>query len=364
VTRGELRPYHRIMPWTPHDRPHDRQADDARSRPAPIPSGGDEPIVPPGSLDAVRLDDAIARLTESILTDRRTHCLATSALPDRTEVVAALDRLGWLMYPGLLGPRGVSATSMRNHVTELVGEITARLRPQVAASLRYAKHLELSDPHDAEQCAECDRRAGELLGTFVSLLPNIRRMLSLDVQAAYDGDPAAHHTDEIVICYPGLRALTVHRISHALHRLGVPLIPRIMSEHAHSLTGIDIHPGASIGRSFFIDHGTGVVIGETTVIGDHCRVYQGVTLGAAFFEKDEQGRMRRGLKRHPTLEDHVTVYASATILGGTTVIGAGSQINGGVFLTTSVPPGHVVRAPRVELTLRSNPDMPPSMYAI
>jgi len=137
-----------------------------------------------------------------------------------------------------------------------------------------------------------------------------------------------------------------------------------MAERAHSLTGIDIHPGARIGRSFFIDHGTGVVIGETTVIGDHCRLYQGVTLGAAAFEKDELGKMVRGTRRHPALEDHVIVYAGATILGGSTVIGAGSVINGGVFLTTSVPPGHVVRAPRVDVTLRSNPELPPAMFAI
>jgi serine O-acetyltransferase len=320
--------------------------------------------VTPGSFDPARLDDSIGRLTESILADPRTHCFNASALPDRAEVIAALDRLGWLMFPGLLGPRGVTAEGMRDHVIASVEDVAIRLQPQIAAALRYAKHADVGNPRDAERCAECDARATELFGTFVSLLPQIRRLLSLDVQAAFDGDPAARHTDEIVVCYPGIRALTVHRLSHALHRLGVPLLPRIMSEHSHSQTGIDIHPGANIGRSFFLDHGTGVVIGETAIIGDHCRIYQGVTLGAAFFEKDEHGYMRRGTKRHPTLEDHVTVYAGATILGGNTVIGAGSQINGGVFLTTSVPPGHVVRAPRIELTLRSNPDMPPSMYAI
>lgn len=345
------------MPWTPNE----TSSGSARHE-----SRGDsyEPIVVPGGLDAIRHDDAIARLTESILADRRTHTLHASALPDRAEVITILDRLGWLMFPGLLGPRQLTPETMRDHVASLVDDIVTRLRPQVAAALRYAEHLEVADPRDAEGCAVCAERAQEIATGFISMLTEIRRMLSLDVQAAFDGDPAARHTDEIVICYPGIQALTVHRLAHALHRLGVPLLPRIMSEHAHSRTGIDIHPGARLGRSFFIDHGTGVVIGETTVIGDHCRVYQGVTLGAAFFERDDQGRMRRGAKRHPTLEDHVTVYAGATILGGTTVIGAGSQINGGVFLTTSVPPGHVVRAPRFDLTLRSNPDMPPPMYAI
>ncbi|MCI0436601.1 MAG: serine acetyltransferase, partial [Gemmatimonadetes bacterium] len=163
---------------------------------------------------------------------------------------------------------------------------------------------------------------------------------------------------------PGLRALAVHRLAHELHRLRVPLVPRIMAECAHSQTGIDIHPGARIGESFFLDHGTGVVIGETSVIGDHCRIYQGVTLGARGFPRDERGRLVRGAKRHPTLEDHVTIFAGATILGGDTVIGAGSVINGGVFVTSSVPPGHIVRAPRAELTLRNNPDLPPPMYAI
>ena len=189
-------------------------------------------------------------------------------------------------------------------------------------------------------------------------------MLSLDVQAAYDGDPAARNTAEVIACFPGIRALMVHRMVHELHRMDVPLIPRMLSEHIHSQTGIDIHPGARIGQSFFIDHGTGVVIGETTVIGDHCKVYHGVTLGAKSFKQDERGRLMRGTKRHPTLEDHVTVYAGASILGGDTVIGAGSVVSGGVFLTESVPPGHMVHGHKTSLTLRSNPQMPPTNFNI
>ncbi|MCA9290901.1 MAG: hypothetical protein KDA25_07220, partial [Phycisphaerales bacterium] len=249
-------------------------------------------------------------------------------------------------------------------VERVLADLSPRLFDQVTGALRYERQIERSNPAFDDVCAECDRRAHQVVTMFVGALPGVRARLSLDVQAAYDGDPAARHTDETIFCYPGLRAITVHRLAHELDKLAVPLVPRIMSEHAHTLTGIDIHPGARIGRSFFIDHGTGVVIGETTVIGDHCTIYQGVTLGAKSLPKDETGRVRRGVKRHPTLEDHVTVYAAATILGGDTVIGAGSVINGGVFLTHSVPPGHVVRAPLPDLTLRKNREMPPISYTI
>ncbi len=188
---------------------------------------------------------------------------------------------------------------------------------------------------------------------FFAGIPSIAQMLSRDVQAAFRGDPAAQHALEIVVCYPGIRALLVHRFAHALDRLGVPLLPRMMAEHAHRETGIDIHPSALIGEELFIDHGTGVVIGQTAVIGARCRIYQGVTLGAKSFDREPDGSLRRGYKRHPTLEDDVTVYAGATILGGDTVIGRGSVVAGGVFLTKSVPPGHVVTGPKLELRMIS-----------
>ena len=184
-------------------------------------------------------------------------------------------------------------------------------------------------------------------------MPEVRRRLLLDEQAAFGGDPAAQHIDEAILCHPGIRALAVYRFAHALHRLGVPLLPRMMTEDAHSTTGIDIHPGARIGEAFFIDHGSGVVIGETAVVGDRCTVYQGVTLGAANFEHNPDGTIIRGMKRHPTLEDDVTVYAGATILGGSTIIGNGSIVNGGVFLTRSVPANSIVQGPRLEIHLRS-----------
>jgi len=177
---------------------------------------------------------------------------------------------------------------------------------------------------------------------FLRALPELRTVVAEDVEAAYMGDPAAKSFAEIILSYPSIKAVTIQRLAHVLHTLGVPLLPRIMTEHAHQATGIDIHPGAEIGRSFFIDHGTGVVVGETTRIGDHVKLYQGVTLGALSFSLDEQGNMIRGQKRHPTIEDDVTIYAEATILGGETVIGKGSVIGGNVWLTSSVPPGSKV----------------------
>ena len=198
--------------------------------------------------------------------------------------------------------------------------------------------------------ARDDRSAGD---AFFARIPAISERLAADVRAAFDGDPAARNDLEIVVCYPGIRALLVHRFAHELDALGVPLLPRMMSEHAHRETGIDIHPRATIGDALFIDHGTGVVVGETATIGNRCRIYQGVTLGAKNFDREPDGSMRRGYKRHPTLEDDVVVYAGATILGGDTVIGKGSVIAGGVFLTKSVPPGHVVTGPKLELRMIS-----------
>ncbi len=188
---------------------------------------------------------------------------------------------------------------------------------------------------------------------FLTAVPAIASRLESDVHAAYRGDPAAQNELEIMVCYPGVRALFVHRFAHLLDSLGVPLLPRMMSEHAHRETGIDIHPSARIGDELFIDHGTGVVIGQTAVIGDRCRIYQGVTLGAKNFEREPDGSLRRGYRRHPTLEDDVTVYAGATILGGDTVIGRGAVVAGGVFLTQSVPAGHLVTGPKLQLRVLS-----------
>ena len=218
---------------------------------------------------------------------------------------------------------------------------------QVRRGLSLA--CEHGDAIASGDCASCDRRAAEVTEAVVARLPAIRTMLEADLQAAYDNDPAARYLDETLFCYPGIVAITQHRIAHALHKLSVPLIPRIMSELAHASTGIDIHPGADIGASFFIDHGTGVVIGETCAIGQRVRLYQGVTLGARGFLADEDGRLVKGLPRHPTVEDDVVIYAGATILGRIT-IGKGATIGGNVWLTRSVPPGARVTQAQVRET--------------
>ena len=208
------------------------------------------------------------------------------------------------------------------------GDLTARgAVGEIAADLQ--KEIALLCP---------GRDAKEIVDDFVAALPEVRRLVETDVQAAYDGDPAATSRMEVVMAYPGLYAVTIHRLAHVLYKLKVPIIPRVMSELAHSKTGIDIHPGATIGERFFIDHGTGVVIGETTVIGRNVRLYQGVTLGGLSFDKDANGAIVKGLKRHPNIEDNVVIYANATILGGDTTIGHDSEIGGNVWIKESVPP--------------------------
>ena len=208
------------------------------------------------------------------------------------------------------------------------GDLTARgAVGEIAADLQ--KEIVLLCP---------GRDAKEIVDEFVAALPDVRRLVDTDVQAAYDGDPAATSRMEVVMAYPGLYAVTIHRLAHVLYKLKVPIIPRVMSELAHSKTGIDIHPGATIGERFFIDHGTGVVIGETTIIGRNVRLYQGVTLGGLSFDKDANGALVKGLKRHPNIEDNVVIYANATILGGDTTIGHDSEIGGNVWIKESVPP--------------------------
>ena len=254
-------------------------------------------------------------------------------LPGRRAMVATLRALLSALFPGCLTYEPI------DH--EDLGAVRARLRAiaealtdQVARIEAY-RVLERSRPEGFDARA----RAEAVTRTLFARLPEIRSLLQDDVLAAYEGDPAAHSNMEIVMAYPGLMAVATHRVAHVLYEEGVHLIPRVWSEYAHSRTGIDIHPGATIGRGFFIDHGTGVVIGETCVIGRHVKLYQGVTLGARSFRKDSEGRLVKGIKRHPNVEDDVVIYANATILGGDTVIGKGSVIGGNVWLAHSVPPG-------------------------
>ena len=254
-------------------------------------------------------------------------------LPGRRAMVATLRALLSALFPGCLTYEPI------DH--EDLGAVRARLRAiaealtdQVARIEAY-RVLERSRPEGFDARA----RAEAVTRTLFARLPEIRALLQDDVLAAYEGDPAAHSNMEIVMAYPGLMAVATHRVAHVLYEEDVHLIPRVWSEYAHSRTGIDIHPGATIGRGFFIDHGTGVVIGETCVIGRHVKLYQGVTLGARSFRKDSEGRLVKGIKRHPNVEDDVVIYANATILGGDTVIGKGSVIGGNVWLAHSVPPG-------------------------
>jgi serine O-acetyltransferase len=276
---------------------------------------------------------AASELVESYSREEvKIHHLDRRPLPSRREVIHALDALQELLFPGYTGAQGLTGTSLRLRVESRITWLHETLTEQISRAANHGHLLEGDYPVVEGEAAECAEE-------YLSRLPRLREILASDVSAAYDGDPAAACLDEIIFSYPGLYAVMVYRLAHELHMLGVPLIPRIMTEHAHHRTGIDIHPGTRIGRRFFIDHGTGVVVGGTAIIGDNVKLYQGVTLGAFSFDKDEEGRLVRHTKRHPTIEDDVVVYAGATILGGETVIGRGSIIGGNVWLTHSVAPG-------------------------
>ena len=253
-------------------------------------------------------------------------------IPSEEKVLEIIHGTRRLLFPGYFNGQALDDNQLQYATGMEVTRLFEILSAEIALSIK----------HDCQRydlvCTHCQERGQEEALNFLRELPEIRKTLTTDVQAAYDGDPAAKNVDEVIISYPGVLAITIHRIAHQLWRQNIPLLPRIMSEHAHSITGIDIHPGATIGQSFFIDHGTGVVIGETTEIGEHVRIYQGVTLGALSLPKDQVEQLRQE-KRHPTIEDDVTIYAGATILGGETVIGRGSVIGGSVWITTSVPPG-------------------------
>jgi serine O-acetyltransferase len=258
-------------------------------------------------------------------------------LPGTGAVISVLERLLAVLYPGCHGQSPVAHETCHLQLKDALSQIAVELCDQTHRAFEYA-----CNRAKCLSCDDCGEKARHAVAAVLDGLPAVRDMLQEDIQAAYEGDPAAMSTMEIVMSYPGLYAITIHRIAHALYKQGVPLIPRVMGEHAHSKTGIDIHPGATIGPGFFIDHGTGVVIGETCVIGRRVKLYQGVTLGALSFAKDASGALIKGTKRHPNVEDNVVIYAGATILGGDTVIGHDSVIGGNVWLIHSVPPGSKV----------------------
>ena len=286
----------------------------------------------PAALEEIA--QALARANTDLLPppERR---LGRNVLPSREALAAILGDLRAALFPAHFGATDTSDAGIRNYVGYRLDTALFELHEQVRRGLLFAC------AHGNGDVETCEQRAVEITRAFALRLPAVRALLGSDARAAYDGDPAATSADEAVFCYPGLSAITHHRIAHELYQLGVPLIARMIAELAHGATGIDIHPGARIGGSFFIDHGTGVVLGETCIIGERVRLYQGVTLGAKSFPTDEQGRAIKGRPRHPIVEDDVTIYAGATILGRIT-IGRGSSIGGNVWLTRSVPPGSFI----------------------
>jgi serine O-acetyltransferase len=280
-----------------------------------------------------KVDRAARALVESYTVEGiKIHHLDRQPLPSHAEIIRVLVTIHELLFPGYIGAQGLTGDSLRVHVEGRMAWLYEVMTEQIKRAICHGHKV------DAEGAA-LERAPMECAADFLAGLPRVRGLLATDVQASYDGDPAAACMDEIIFSYPSIYAVMVYRLAHELYQMGVPLIPRIMTEHAHHRTGIDIHPGTSIGSRFFIDHGTGVVIGGTAIIGNNVKLYQGVTLGAFSFDKDATGKLVRDTKRHPTIEDDVVIYAGATILGGETVIGRGSVIGGNVWLTHSVPPG-------------------------
>jgi serine O-acetyltransferase len=295
-----------------------------------------------------RLPGVIDALVKSIFSEPKMQHLNRVYLPSRIVIVQVIERMRQIIYPGYFGQQGLTSENLAERMGHIVVELSEMLYEQVRFCMRYKQQIPGSDGK-SDECDECDREAAKIVSGFFHRLSAVREILATDVQAAFDNDPAATSTDETIFCYPGLFSITVQRLAHEFYKQEVPLLPRIMTEHAHSLTGIDIHPGAQLGKSFFIDHGTGIVIGETTEIGDNVKIYQGVTLGAV---APAFGQLLRGRKRHPTIQNNVTIYAGATILGGDTVIGEGCTIGGNVFITASVPAHNIVTAEPPKLQYR------------
>jgi serine O-acetyltransferase len=283
------------------------------------------------------MDTPLSPIADALLASYRNDGAVNPAdgqhLPSKESIARVVKQLSTLMFPGFVDAEQVTHDDLEWLAHEVLASLRERLVEEIGRVLRFERQCAT-----VEAAVESERLAIQ----FLESLPRVRSLLLLDVQASYDGDPAATSTAEVILSYPFITAILVQRTAHVLHQMGVPLIPRMMSEWAHSATGIDLHPGAHIGQSFFIDHGTGVVVGETCRIGDRVKLYQGVTLGAKSFKKDDSGRVIKGTKRHPDIEDDVTIYSGATILGGDTVIGARSTVAGNTWLTHSVPADSLV----------------------
>ncbi|MBN1787136.1 MAG: hypothetical protein JW806_01930 [Sedimentisphaerales bacterium] len=290
-------------------------------------------------MDQKKIDNIVKALLDTYQADSGINFIDTKNLPLRDRILEILDLLMEVVFPGYKGTKEVTSSN----VSFIIGDILCRVYDQLAEQIERAL-IHLCRMKDCDSCG-CHDMAHRVAEYLLTQLPAIRKILKTDIQAAFDGDPAASSFEEIVLSYPGLRAIATHRIAHELYLKDIPLIPRIMSERAHHETGIDIHPGARIGERFFIDHGTGIVIGETAIIGKNVKIYQGVTLGAL---APAAGQSLRGVKRHPTIEDDVTIYAAATILGNVT-IGKGATISGNVWIKESIPPGVTVSMTSPEL---------------
>jgi serine O-acetyltransferase len=278
------------------------------------------------------LPDIVAELIESCNNDYCFDHVDAAIIPSRESVIEIIEIIKDILFPGYFGQQEIDRHSLEYHIGNEIITLYEKMSRQITKSILHECR------RYQEECSSCVDRGQEESLLFMKKLPALRQTLSEDVRAAFDGDPAVKSFDEVIFSYPGLLAITIYRTAHELYSRNIPLVPRIMTEYAHSITGIDIHPGAQIGERFFIDHGTGVVIGETAIIGKNVKIYQGVTLGSLNFPKDEEGNLLRNIKRHPTIEDEVIIYANAAILGGNTVIGARSVIGGNVWLTHSVPP--------------------------
>lgn len=290
------------------------------------------------------IDKKINSLVDNLMSDysngRTIDEIKLFEYPDKKVVIDILEKLKMVIYPGYYRNENYRTYTIRNNISILLEDIIYNLIKQTSIVLKYSPEYENADSELIAQASE------RITFEFLDKIPKIREYIETDIQAAYDGDPAAYNKDEIICTYPGLYAIFTSRIAHELFLLGVPLIPRIMTEHAHSLTGIDIHPGTTIGKYFFIDHGTGIVIGETTVIGNNVKIYQGVTLGAL---STRGGQNLKNKKRHPTIHDNVTIYSGASILGGETVIGKNVVVGGNAFITTSIPEGAKISVKSQEL---------------
>ena len=285
------------------------------------------------------LKDLVGLVMDSYGTEPNIIKIEPESLINYKQIIEIIGKLRELFFAGFFGSKNLKADSLEYYVGELLEEISCALEKQIARAVLH------------RECAPKDGEAGSLTCKFLAKIPSIRANLATDVKAAYEGDPAAFSFDEIILSYPGLYATMVYRAAHELYRLNVPLIPRMMSEYAHEKTGIDIHPGAQIGHHFFIDHGTGIVIGETAEVGNFVKIYQGVTLGAL---STRSGQLLRGVKRHPTIEGHVVIYSGASILGGTTVVGEGTVIGSNAFITKSVPEKTRVSVKNPELQFKNS----------